>query len=377
MRVLHLMSCRGWSSDAYWAAGITAALARNGHRATLVCRRGSDTRVIDRARETGVDRIATLGFRSGVRPASAAADVRALAGWLADTDVVHVHRGKEHWLAAAANRIGGTPRPIVRTRHISQAVRPHALNRWLYGRATSLVVTVTEAIRRQYLAAGLLPADRVVALPGGVDLARFHPEVEGSAFRRALGLEAVVPLVGVVSNLRAMKGHEVVIEATRRLAATNPGVRIAFIGAGPRDGEIQRAVEAAGQAGRITFAGFVSDLPGAIASLDVAVYAPLESEGMSRVIFEYLAMGKAIVASRVGVVPEVLEDDRTALLVPAGDASALAAALGRVLDDVALRVRLGCDAARLAASTLSSTGVARALAELYARVTSLEHRPPG
>ena len=83
---------------------------------------------------------------------------------------MHVHRGKEHWLAAVANRFAASPRPIVRTRHIVQAVRPHALNRWLYGRATSLVVTVTEAIRRQYVSAKLVPAERVVALPGGVDL---------------------------------------------------------------------------------------------------------------------------------------------------------------------------------------------------------------
>src|SRR5262245_18286049 len=248
MRVLQLMSCRGWSSDAYWAAGITAALARAGHRATLVCRRGSEARVIDRAREAGVDRIATLSFRSGVRPASDAADVRALVRWLADTDVVHVHRGKEHWLAAAANRVAKVPRPIVRTRHISQPVRPHALNRWLYGQATRCVVTVTQAIRRQYLAAGLVPADRVIALPGGVDLARFHPGGDGERARRSLALEPtrrdevgparavdVAPLVGVVANLRAMKGHEVMLEATRRLAAEARRFHVVFFGAGNRE----------------------------------------------------------------------------------------------------------------------------------------------
>ena len=74
------------------------------------------------------------------------------------------------WLAALANRLAHTPRPIVRTRHIAQAVRSHRANRWLYRRATGLVVTVSEAIRRQYLAAGLLPPDRVVTLAGGADV---------------------------------------------------------------------------------------------------------------------------------------------------------------------------------------------------------------
>src|SRR5205823_11615060 len=147
VNVLHLVSCRGWSSDAYWAASVSAELERAGHRSTLVCKRGSEARVMERARETGVSGLDALSFASGVSPRSDAGDLRRLLRWLPSTDVVHVHRGKEHWLAAAANRLARAPRPVVRTRHISQAVRPHALNRWLYGHATSLVITVTEAIR--------------------------------------------------------------------------------------------------------------------------------------------------------------------------------------------------------------------------------------
>src|SRR6202795_1965785 len=115
---------------------------------TLGCRAGTEAEVIQRARTMGVERIVTFAFASGVHPLADAADVRRLVRRLPDTDVVHVHRGKEHWLAAVANRCAAARRPLWRTRHIVQAVRPHAQNRWLYGGATSLVVTVTEAIRR-------------------------------------------------------------------------------------------------------------------------------------------------------------------------------------------------------------------------------------
>lgn len=368
------MSCRGWSSDAYWAAGIAAELDRAGHDTVLVCKRGTDARVIDRARAAGVAHIATLTFASGVHPRDDAADLRTLIRWLPDVDVVHVHRGKEHWLAALANRLGPTARPIVRTRHIVQAVRPHALNRWLYGRATSFVVTVTEAIRRQYIGARLLPADRVVTLRGGVDVGRFHSEVEGAPFRRAIGIEPDVPLIGVVGNLRVMKGHEVVVEAARRLIAAGMRCHVVFVGAGNREPIIRRAIAAAGLERHVVLAGFSADLPAAIAALDVAVYAALESEGMSRVIFEYLAMGKAIAATRVGVVPEVLADGRTAVLVPAGDATALADALARLLGDAALRARLGAEAGALARARFSGALVARALGDLYQRVAPREAR---
>src|SRR5262249_48392266 len=105
MRILQLVSTRGWSSDAYWAARISSELERVGHHVTLVCKRGSGPRVIERARDLGVQRIETLRFASGVKPASDAGDVRRLIGWLDAADVVHVHRGKEHWLAALANRL--------------------------------------------------------------------------------------------------------------------------------------------------------------------------------------------------------------------------------------------------------------------------------
>ena len=365
MRVLQLVSCRGWSSDAYWAAGISAALERAGHDVTLVCKRGSERRVIERAREAGAGRIETLGFAGGVKPTDVS-DLRRLVGWLGATDVVHVHRGKEHWLAALANRLSRTPRPLVRTRHIVQPVRPHVLNRWLYREATSLVVTVTEAIRRQYIAAELLPPERVVALPGGVDLVRFHPLLDGAAARRALGVVPDVPLIGLVSGLRVMKGHQVAIDAAARLAGAGRRFQMLFIGRGALESRIRQAIAAAGLASRITVVGFVPDVPVAMAALDLALYPAIESDGMSRVLFEYLAAAKPVVASRVGVVPEVLEDGKTALLVPAGDAAALAEAIDRLLDDAALGAKVGAAGNELARSRLSGAHVAGELARLYA-----------
>jgi glycosyltransferase involved in cell wall biosynthesis len=363
------MSCRGWSSDAYWAARVSAELERAGDEVTLVCKRGSEGRVMERVREAGVSRIETAGFASGWRPTSDLSDLGRLRGWLARTDIVHVHRGKEHWLAAVANRLSAAPPPLVRTRHIVQPVRPHALNRWLYRRATSLVVTVTEAIRRQYIAADLLPPERVVALPGGVDAGRFHPRVDGAAARRALGPSPAIPLIGLVSGFRVMKGHHVAIEAAARLAGAGRPFHMVFIGQGPLESRIRAAIVSAGLERSISMVGFVPDLPAAMAALDMALYPALESDGMSRVLFEYLGMAKPVVASRVGVVPEVLDDGRTALLVPAGEASALAGAIGRLLDDPRLGQRLGTAARDLVGSRLSGAALARSLAGHYGRLT--------
>jgi glycosyltransferase involved in cell wall biosynthesis len=369
VKIMHLVSCGGWSSDAYWAARVCRELDRAGHEATLVCRRGTEERVMSRARNEGVRRIETLSLRSGLRPAADTGDVRAVLGWLPGADVVHVHRGKEHWLAAVANRVSRTRRPLVRTRHIVQPIRPHALNRWLY-RETDLVVTVSEAIRRQCLGAGLVPSDRVVALPGGADGERFRPAQDRAALGRELGLPVGVPIVGLLSGFRVMKGHAVVVEAARTLQAAGRSFHLLFVGQGPFEPRIREGIARAGLGDRASFLGFVDDPARAVGALDIALYPPLESDGMSRVLFEYLAAGRAVIASRVGVAAEVLTDNESALLVAGGDAPDLARALDRLLADAALRRRLGDGADALAHERLTGARLTARLIDHYQRLAA-------
>jgi glycosyltransferase involved in cell wall biosynthesis len=321
--------------------------------------------VIARARQEGVARVDTFAFASGLKPGRDVDDVRQLSAALAHADVVHVHRGKEHWLAAVANRVGKVRRPLVRTRHIVQAVRPHAGNRWLYRHATDLVVTVSEAIRGQYVAAGLMPEGRVVTIPGGVDTEQFRPRPVDPVVRRGLGANDET-LVGMVAGLRVMKGHTTAVDAVSRLDASKTPVHLAFVGQGRSEPYIRRCVTERGLEARITVAGFTPDVPAAMAAFDVALYIPLESEGMSRVVFEYLAMGCAVIAARTGVVPELLKDDEHAVLVPAGDAAALADAIARVATDAPLRARLATNARTLVEDHYSGARVAERLETLYA-----------
>jgi hypothetical protein len=335
------MSCRGWSSDAYWAARLSVELERAGHHVILACRRGTEDTVIEKARAAGARHIETLSFDGGLKPASDAADLRRLREWLPEIDVVHAHRGKEHWLAAVANRLSKTPRPLVRTRHIVQPVRAHALNRWLYRKATGLTVTVTEAIRRQYLAAELAPPERVIT-----------------------------PLIGLLGGFRIMKGQLIALEAMERLTRANRAFHMALVGHGALDLTIRAARARAGLAERVSILEGETDPVNAVAAFDVALYVPLESDGMSRVLFEYLAAGRAVIASRVGVVPEVLADGENALLVPAGEPGPLAEAIGRLLGDRALRARLGAAARALVEHRLSGARLAEMLAARYTMLAS-------
>ena len=322
-----------------------------------------------RARAEGVEHLEVFAFSGSAAPGSDAADVRRLLAWLPRVDVVHVHRGKEHWLAAVANRLSRGPRPLVRTRHIVQAVRPHAANRWLYRRATALVHTVSEAIRQQYIAAALVAADRAVALPGGVDPDRYQATPD-PGLRARLGADGRALLVGMVAGLRVMKGHEVVIESVADLGPARDRLRVVFVGTGSQEAAIRAAVARRELGERIALAGFADDLPSVLASLDVALYVPVESEGMSRVMFESLAAGRPLIASRVGLVPEVLREREHALLVAGGDVPSLRAALTEMAADVELRRRLGAAGRALVVERYSGARLAEAMERHYDRLAA-------
>jgi len=178
------------------------------------------------------------------------------------------------------------------------------------------------------------------------------------------------PLVGMIGGLRVMKGHATVVEAAARLVARGVRPHFVFVGRGPMEPAVRAAIERAGLASHFTFAGFVDDLTATLAALDVVLYTPLESDGMSRVIFEYLAAGRPLIAARVGVVPEVLTDREHAALVPAGDGEALAEALERFLRHPDEAARLAEAGRRLVEERYSGARVAAALEERYSRLVS-------
>ena len=213
-----------------------------------------------------------------------------------------------------------------------------------------------------------------MTLQGGVDLQRFHPQANGAAFRDRLGLPPNPPLVGMVAGFRVMKGHRVVVDAASRLGRQGIRPRFLFVGEGKSEPAIREVIARKGLNDWIRLTGFVADLPETLAAMDVLLYVPLESDGMSRSLFECLAAGRPVVASRVGVVPEILTDGRDALLVPAGDPIALAQALHRLMESPELSQVLGRAGRELIERRYSGARVAERLGEIYRSLTERQFR---
>ncbi|MFQ5895156.1 MAG: glycosyltransferase family 4 protein [Nitrospinota bacterium] len=371
LSVIQAVSCRGWSSDAWNALAVCRGLQELGHRVVLLCRRGRGEAIGEEARRQGVRMVEALEFANNFQPWSYWRDVRALRAICRreGADIIHVHRGVEHWLAALACLAGGPA--LVRSRHILRPVDRSPFNRWLYGRATDRVVAVSERVQQGYLADGFQHHSRLVVVPGGVDDRAFRPDLPGEGVRREFGVGAETPLVGVAGSLARAKGQSHLIRALGRLRARGFPAQLLVVGRGRDNAALRALAQESGLAPYIHFAGFREDLPLVLAACDLLVFPSVSSEGTSRTLFEYMSMGRPIVASRVGCVEEWVREEREGLLVPPGDEEALADAMERLLSRPEEARALGRAARGRAVVEFSIRVMAERLVSLYREVLAV------
>jgi glycosyltransferase involved in cell wall biosynthesis len=219
-------------------------------------------------------------------------------------------------------------------------------------RHADLVVVVSEPLREMLLQRGV-EEERILVQPNGVDPDRYYPGIDGAPVRRRRGIEGRV-VIGFIGTFGLWHGATVLARAARRVLAERRQACFLFVG----DGKERAGCEAilADQGDRAVFTGTVPQAEGPehLAAMDILVAPHVGNPDGSRFfgsptkLFEYMAMGRGIVASRLEQIGEVLEDSVTAILVPPGDEGALARSVLRLIDDPGLRRRLGQAARRRA-----------------------------
>jgi glycosyltransferase involved in cell wall biosynthesis len=301
---------------------------------------------------------ATRSATAGAEAAATAAGVRVLSlerrrtlspvAWLRlwrllrrdRIHVLHAHKfGSNVWgaLVGTAARV-----PVVIAHEHSWAfagdpVR-RTLDRHVVGRLSDAVVAVSRPDAMRMVEVERMPRGRVRLIPNGIT-----PAAEsGRDVRAELGIPATAPVVGAVTLLRPEKALEVLVEAIARLRSF-PDIRLVIAGEGPSRPALEALAADLGLAKSVLLLGERDDVPDVLRSLDVAVICS-DFEGTPLALLEYMAAGKAIVATRTGGIPDIIEDGVHGVLVPPRDPPATAAAIERLLGDPSARVRLGAAA---------------------------------
>lgn len=243
-------------------------------------------------------------------------------------DLVHLHSriGADVMggIAARTTRI-----PVVHTRRVDN---PEA--RWIVAlkyRLFDRVIAISEGICRVLLAEGL-PQAKLRLVRSAVDWQSFQKPCDRERACAALGVPLEARLIGVVAQLIPRKGHRFLIEVLPPLSAEFPELRVVFFGRGPEEQRLRSLAAAGGLEGQVLFAGFRTDLPDILPCLELLVH-PAILEGLGVSLLQASSAGVPIVASNAGGIPEAVRDGVNGLLVPPSDATALGAAIARLLRD--------------------------------------------
>lgn len=341
------------------AAAVTAALDPDRFERTICLTRPSSSPALDDVRAAGVT-VIELERRRRHEPRAWLPLIRHARRH--GIDVLHSHKfGSNAWSAVAAPLLRI---PVLVTHEHSWSFtgdrRRMLIDRYVIAPRASAMIAVSALDARRMVDFEGLPPEKVRVIPNGI----VTPKVaDAHALRRELGLDATVPVIGFVGSLRPEKRIDLVIAAAASLLRERP-LHLVVVGAGPEEAALREQVRTAGIETSVSFLGFRRDATTLAAGFDVAVLSS-EREGAPLALLEYMALGRAIVATRVGGIPELAEDGRHAVLVPPDDVAALASAVGRLLDDPAERLRLGSEASTRQAERYTFEEMTRQVESLY------------
>lgn len=286
-------------------------------------------------------------------------------------DIVHVGNGvRANFDGILAGLLTRTPVIC----HVKGFEKYAARERWAARHTTLLCMT--EAVRAHCHAAGVRSADEHV-IYDAVDETWLHPQRDPAAVRRELGVPATAPCIGIAGNIQEWKGQRVLVEALGQLGA-HPDVHCVIAGGVHRAGEayaaaLRERIAALGLGARVHLTGFRADIPEVMNAWDVVVHASVRPEPFGRVILEGMLLGKPVIATAAGGVPELITDGETGYLTAPGDAAALAATLARVLADPAAARAVGERARTWARRRFALDRHVAEMSALYEHTTRTQH----
>ncbi len=325
LKILHIDPEKNWGGGETQVFGLLDYLARQGHRNDLLTHPYGQ--LWQQSQKLSVRRF-PLVVRNDwdVRPVP---KIRRLIR-AEKYDVVHFHTKRAHalspWLPHGQER----PRYVV-TRRMDYPQGNNWYTHYLYNRGVDAVIAISRPIADVLMRAGVKP-ERLRVIHSGIDAARFAGAQRAS--------ESDAAMIGTVAHLEARKGHRYLLEAARILKERGCRFKLALAGDGPLKPALEDMVRSLALGEEVTFFGFVSDVPKFLAAIDIFVLPSLY-EGLGVAALEAMAAGKAVVASRVGGLADLVDDSKTGFLVPPGDAGALAEALAKLLEKKELCAAFG------------------------------------
>jgi glycosyltransferase involved in cell wall biosynthesis len=368
---LHIDTARTWRGGQNQVLLTVNGLRALGHRAALVAHPDGELR---RRAAEGMDLI----------PIAPRMEMDLSAAWQLSRvvrrlgpDIVHAHDAHGVAMAALAlsmgapstTRAGGRAPALVAARRVDFHFRGNSFSRWKQ-RQVDCFIAASEAIRRILIADGI-PAERTITVHEGIDVDHVlaAPPVN---VHEALWLPHHAPVVGNVAALVPHKGQRHLIDAAHLVVREVPDARFVILGEGELREPLERQVREHHLEKHVLLPGFRTDVLGCIKGFDLFAMSSV-TEGLGTSLLDAMACSRAIVATRAGGIPEVVEDGVTGILVNPRDHAAMAQAIVRLLEDDMRRKQMGEAGFARVNERFTVERMVAATADVYARVAGTGH----
>jgi len=329
LRVAHMSTQAGWRGGEQQLVWLAQGLEREGHSCLVICNQEGE--LFKRGPALGLE-VRGVPVRGEVGFASVRSTAAALSEF--DPDMFHLHDAHAVLVGALAGKLARAP-AMVASRRVDFRIR----SRWKYTWAIDRVIAISAAVRAVLVDCGLEPA-HISVVPSGIDLTRFEKPPDRAAARRKFGLAPSSAAVGMIGALTDHKGHRYLLEGWPLVLARHPGARLLLAGRGELEEELKAQAGKLGISSSVQFLGFCDDIPAMLAALDLFTISS-HLEGRCTSLMDAMAAGLAVAATEAGGIPEVVEPDRTGVLVRPKNPTALATAIAELLADPERRARFG------------------------------------
>jgi glycosyltransferase involved in cell wall biosynthesis len=362
---LHIDTARTWRGGQNQVLLTVNGLRAIGQRASLIAHPDGELR---RRAAEGLDLI----------PIAPRTEMDLSAAWRLSRvvkrlrpDVVHAHDAHGTAMASLGLSLGSpTPAPaLIVSRRVDFHLNRNSFSRWKH-RQVDFFIAASEAIRKMLVADGV-PSERAITVHEGIDLEHVlaAPPVN---VHEAFWLPHRAPVVGNVAALVPHKGHRHLIEAAHLVVREMPDTRFLILGEGELREQLERQIRDYHLEKHVLLPGFRTDVIGCIKGFDLFVMSSV-TEGLGTSLLDAMACSRASVATRAGGIPELVQADRTGVLVEPRDHAAMAREIVRLLKDDGLRRQMGEAARTRVAERFTVERMVAETAAVYERVVGRPH----
>jgi glycosyltransferase involved in cell wall biosynthesis len=225
-------------------------------------------------------------------------------------DLVNTHSSTDSWATALAAKLSVHRSRLIRTRHLSTPISRSYTSRLIYDICPDAIITTGEAIKERMVRVNGFQPDKIHSIPTGVDLDRFDPGRTKPVIPRNGALH-----IGALGVLRDWKGHSYLLQAVPQIIKLIPTAHVYIVGDGPQYNNLQNQIELMNLAEYVSLLGHRENVPELLASFDLLVHPSTGSEGVPQSLLQALAMEKAVIASDVGAINEVIINGQTGFLI--------------------------------------------------------------